>query len=53
MNTFALILCAIAVVVFVIDVIKARPWQIPLGLALFAAAFIVQLVFNSGPFVTH
>lgn len=54
MNTFALILALVAVLLFLATMHpKARYWFLPLGLACFAASFIVQLVFNAGPFVTH
>lgn len=55
MNTFALILCLIAIVLFLAHTVKRtrHAWQLPLGLAFFAAAFAIQLVFNSGPAITH
>lgn len=55
MNTFALILAAAAIVVFLVNAVKkwTRPWQLPLGLALFVAAVAVQFVFVHGPSFTH
>lgn len=43
MNTVAIVLAILAIVVFLAAAIKdlARSWMIPLGLALFAASYLL------------
>lgn len=54
MNVIALILAIAAVLAFLAAALKApQPWLVPLGLALFASSFIVQLVWVAHQVVAH
>lgn len=54
MNVVALIVAIVAVLLFLAAALKApQPWLLPLGLALFVAAFIVQLVWVANTISAH
>lgn len=54
MNVVALIIAIVAVLLFLAGCRKAAEyWLLPLGLALFAASFIVQLVWAAHPVVAR